>query len=174
MSLLDAFGDDDPAPRSASEDTNQQTKPDAPGSAESNDDDVPDFMKEFTEDDSTTAEPATSTNSSVGGQSPIGERPGTVSTGMLGVVESATEPVAAEPTPPGEPGRVAALARGALDTLRTRASPIGLRVGNHGVRLLEIMDRPFGRIGEPIRRIVGWVAIATCGTSTIAYLISLF
>lgn len=188
MSLLDAFDADESTPQSSTDDSDPQTDPAGLDSAESDEENVPDFMKEFTGADSTTPEPVPPVKSSGTGQSPSVERPGVVGTGMLGVVGSvaepvaenadseptADEPVAAEPTQPNQPGRLAAFARSAMAKVSARAAPMGLRVGNLGVRLLETIDRPFGRIGEPIRRIVGWVAIATFGTSTVAYFVSLF
>lgn len=188
MSLLDAFETDDPTPRSPTDDSGPQTDPAGLGATESGEENVPDFMKEFTGPDSTTPEPVPPVTSSEAGQSPSAERPGVVGTGMLGVVGSVAnpvgedagdepakdEPVVAESTQSKQPGRLAALAHSTMVKLSASAAPMGLRVGDLGVRLLETIDRPFGRIGEPIRRIVGWVAIATFGTSTVAYFISLF
>ena len=43
-----------------------------------------------------------------------------------------------------------------------------------GAALLEIMDRPTQRLGVGFRQAIGWLALATLGTSLIVFLISLF
>ncbi len=43
-----------------------------------------------------------------------------------------------------------------------------------GVGALETINRPFDRLGDPIRHLVGLIALATAGTAAIVYLMSLF
>ncbi len=55
-----------------------------------------------------------------------------------------------------------------------KAGPILLIVCDHGVSLLEKIDRPLQRIGQVPRRLLGWLAIATLGTSLVAFIVSAF
>jgi hypothetical protein len=47
-------------------------------------------------------------------------------------------------------------------------------VGLQAVRILEKMDEPVSGMGQSVRRLIGWVAIATFGTSVVVYVISIF
>lgn len=77
-----------------------------------------------------------------------------------------------EPTLPGAPlstDRVGAIHRAAA-----RLSAVALGLCNCGVQLLEMMDRPVRRLGPGPRHAIGWLAIATLGTSFIVFAVSLF
>ena len=50
--------------------------------------------------------------------------------------------------------------------------PLSVSEGVAG--LLEVMDRPARRLGPGARQAIGWLAIATLGTSLIVFLVSLF
>jgi len=56
----------------------------------------------------------------------------------------------------------------------TRLTPLALPVCECGARIIEVLDRPTRRLGEAPRLLIGWLAIATVGTSVIVYLISMF
>jgi hypothetical protein len=74
-----------------------------------------------------------------------------------------------DPTPP-QPGRFEELARRAT----ARLSPLAATTCDHIVTALEVVDRPFARVGNRIRYLAGWIAIATVGTSLVVYFLSLF
>ena len=127
-----------------------------------------------------------------------GPKPGVVGTGMLGVVgavppvlEGTSEPTPAkpisakpEPVVPGGPeleppeevsatsktGRLADV----MHKVMARSSPAALAVCERVVALLEVIHRPVaGRMGDSTLRVIGWIALATLGTSVIVYLSSL-
>ncbi len=164
---------------------------------------VPDFMAEFTRPEDTNDSPATggetaqppgpadaelepdaSAQTTESTQASTPAKPGVVGTGMIGVVGAAsTEPTAdatsgaseeleARETPPAE-ATVTPLDR-LFGLVEERVSPIALKVCEKAVPVLEAIDKPFGRVGTPIRRVIGWVAIATMGTALIVFLVSLF
>jgi len=64
-------------------------------------------------------------------------------------------------------GRVAPL----LVVLR-KAEPLALRIAALGAFLLEMLDRPFGMIGKPIRSLLGMLAIATMATAIVVFVVS--
>ena len=55
-----------------------------------------------------------------------------------------------------------------------RLSPVALRVSEKGVDLLEVLNLPLRRFGGRVQGAVGWLAIATIGTSLLVFLVSLF
>lgn len=61
-----------------------------------------------------------------------------------------------------------------VSPLARQLSPLALEGCARGVRVLELVDRPLARIGPRVRRIAGWLGIATVGTSVLVYLVSLF
>lgn len=52
--------------------------------------------------------------------------------------------------------------------------PVVVLLCEAGVKLLELMDRPFARLGATARRGIGWLAIATFATAILSLIISLF
>ena len=56
----------------------------------------------------------------------------------------------------------------------TKITPLALPICDRAVRLLEALNRPTQRIGYAPRILIGWLAIATIGTSLIVFLISMF
>ncbi len=52
-------------------------------------------------------------------------------------------------------------------------SPLVLPACEHCTRLLEILDRPTGRVSPGTRRIIGWAALATVGTAAFVFITSL-
>lgn len=163
---------------------------------------VPDFMAEFTQTEeppksggrapepSGEAEQPPTASGPVGGdrsgpqpeQRPA-PRPGVVGTGMIGVVGTVHPKVSDAETPsvpmPDEqvdPETQPSPAGGWAHRIRagaTRLPPIVLSVCACAVHLLEQIDRPFARLGHKVRRVIGWIAVATVGTSLIVYLLSL-
>ncbi len=124
----------------------------------------------------------------------LSAKPGVVGTGMIGVVgaplstpptdDRATEGTEASDTAapteeddtPETASYVSVVAR-LVHTVKQSAgrfSTMGLTLCNRALGLLEVVDRPFARLGEPVRRVIGWIAIATVGTAVIVYMISLF
>lgn len=114
----------------------------------------------------------------------VSVKPGIVGSGKIGVVgthtvspkvdasapmETPDEPAEADDTPQKFAG-IANVIRGAA----THLSPTVLAGCERAVNLLELIDRPLGRIGDPVRRLIGWVAIATIATSLLVFLYSLF
>ncbi len=76
---------------------------------------------------------------------------------------------------PTDPGAVPNADRiGAIHRAAARLSPAALGLCNYGVQLLEIVDRPARRLGPGPRHAIGWLAIATLGTSFIVFVVSLF
>ena len=61
-----------------------------------------------------------------------------------------------------------------LRRIASRLSPLALAVCTRIISSLEVVDRPFDRIGDTVRRLIGWIAIATIGTATLVFLYSLF
>ncbi len=55
-----------------------------------------------------------------------------------------------------------------------RLSPSATAACDRIVSLLEVLDRPMDRIGDRVRHIAGWIAVATVGTSLVVYILSLF
>lgn len=114
----------------------------------------------------------------------VSVKPGVVGSRKIGVVgthtvspkvdasapmETPDEPAEADDTPQRFAG-MANVIRGAA----THLSPTVLAGCERAVNLLELIDRPLGRIGDPVRRLIGWVAIATIATSLLVFLYSLF
>ncbi|MGB2985866.1 MAG: hypothetical protein WBE26_08280 [Phycisphaerae bacterium] len=109
---------------------------------------------------------------------------GVVGTGMVGVIGT---PIPASPVEgkleqdqPAEkreetasqPGLVLRLAN-AICPAVTRLSPLAMSACERVVAGLEVIDRPLAKVGGPVRRLIGWIAIATVGMSVIVYLYSL-
>lgn len=161
---------------------------------------VPDFMAEFTQlealpesgdrapEPSEEVQPPSAPSGVVeggrGGSQPKPQpvpRPGVVGTGMIGVVGSAHPKLSdaempSVPLPDEQVDRVEALPVGGWSQ-RIRAgaawlSPIVLPVCARAIHLLEQLDRPFGGLGPHVRQVIGWIAVATIGTSLIVYLLS--
>ncbi len=142
----------------------------------------------------TTAGPATGSPAAPGAQpkaySP--DRPGLVGTGMLGVVGT---PKTEESIQTGETGDAVSLDEAPLtapqadDTSEPKApkvrilvplvaikilSKVGLKVGEPIVALLELFDRPIQGLGQPIRKALGILALATLSTAVIVFTLSLW
>jgi hypothetical protein len=110
-------------------------------------------------------------------------RPGVVGTGMIGVVgtpypklSDAEMPLVPLPDEQVDPETQASPVGGWGHRIRAGAtllSPIVLCVCARAVHLLEQIDRPFARLGHNVRRVIGWIAVATVGTSLFVYLFSL-
>lgn len=98
-------------------------------------------------------------------------KPGVVGTGMLGVVSTTKdEPATTAVENAGPKGEVpeegtgAGSSKSGVSKLR-RAALAAL------VRLLEILDRPFVRLSDGLKELIGWIALATLGTALVVYLI---
>jgi hypothetical protein len=116
--------------------------------------------------------------------------PGVVGTGVIGVVGRQAPPPTdhktVETSEPAGPmkgddgtaavrvGRVTVRLRDIARRAFGRLSPIALKLCDGVLRLIEVADRPFARLGTPARTLIGWVAIATVGTAAIVFIISLF
>ncbi len=99
-------------------------------------------------------------------------KPGVVGSGMMGVVggpvniPAMTAPRPAEPQVEAEHKEPAA----AVAAKKTgRVAPLQL-VLQGLVAMLEMLDRPFVRLGAKVRRILGWVAVAMIGASILVFL----
>jgi len=55
-----------------------------------------------------------------------------------------------------------------------RLASLAITVCGQAVALCELADRPFTRLSSSLRRVIGWVAIATAGTTVVVYFTSLF
>jgi len=55
-----------------------------------------------------------------------------------------------------------------------KAASSAIFVCDSVVHVLELLDRPIARLGYVGRRMIGWLAIATMGTSIVVYVISMF
>ncbi len=159
-------------------------------------DTIPDFMKEFLDPEpEEEAKPAeTAKPPEVVTQAtpmPVQTKPGVVGTGMLHQVVKPTkeaESGVSDETPanatPKAQNPLVRIARRVLVSLLQRCKQIGpvkpllMRaaywVCDKAVFVLEKIDKPVSGVGDLIRRVVGWVAVATLGTSAIVYIISLF
>lgn len=161
--------------------------------------DVPDFMSEFTEPQQPDAapdesrqpqskpppvNPSESTSESASQTKSVHiPKPGVVGTGMIGVVGTAPPTPAVkdespaivkdDPADDASPPSIAKKSRRIAREAGSRLSPLALRLGLQGVRVLERIDRPIRGVSRPVRRLIGWIAIATLGTATIVFLISL-
>ena len=75
---------------------------------------------------------------------------------------------------PADPGKAPKADRiGAIHRATAKLSTAALRLCDYGVQLLEIVDRPVRRLGPGPRHAIGWLAIATLGTSFIVFVVSL-
>ncbi len=166
------------------------------------DSDIPDFMDELTRpeesDAAKVAEPLPPPSKPVASAetTPQGERdadgpsseatsprPGVVGTGTVGVVGTVSQAPEADPVEaaatrdkPDGPSSTSGNTRKVPEVIRVasaRLAPHVLTVCERGVTILELIDRPLGRISQPIRRPIGWVALATTGAASILYLYSL-
>ena len=159
----------------------------APKEAESSYD-VPDFMSEFTEPAADPVEPTAPPEDSMAalddllaGKAPEPAVAKPAPPGPLGVVSSNKPPAVPEDPPADqpetrEPGRLrrmvdrvfGAMVRRA-GVLGDRLAPLACAVCHRGVGVLELIDRPLGRIGGGIRRVVGLAALATLGLSLLVF-----
>ncbi len=154
---------------------------------------VPDFMSEFTESEEPAApapEKKTSADSAVQGS----PETGVVGTGKIGVVgtpdvaerDSPAEAIGtaelpgdrqtADPKPQAEdrkPQAVKAFVSKILQPLVQRGAPLARTACDRAVGCLEAIDRRTGFVGDGVRQILGWVAIATIGTSVLVYLFTM-
>jgi len=158
---------------------------------------VPDFMSEFTAAEAPpevkeparfprsetveTARVADSTKTGAGAGAARATRPGVVGTSTLQTGHAPPDDVADErcerpesDTERSEPGARKATAGDALRAFVQRLAPVGFALCAKGVGLLESIDRPLGRIGAAPRILLGWLAVATLGTASIVYLVSLW
>ena len=152
---------------------------------------IPDFMDEFTNAAAETAAAPDPNqgfgNSETGTEYQIGVRtgpkPGMVGSGVVGVAGEETskpqavvgdesEPVAPRRKLPNPREQVAKLVRAGVVACRKILARL-FPLADRAVGLLEITDRPFARLKESVRRVVGWVAIATLGTSVLVFFWSL-
>lgn len=151
---------------------------------------VPEFMDEFTHPESESDGATESTKGSSAGAAAhitygakAGPKPGVVGTGIVGAATGETpgpqpvaegEPVAVAPrrrvpNPREQLAKLARLVVSAGQGILPRLFP----VADRAVGVLEKTDRPFTWMKEPIRRAIGWLAIATLGTSVFVFLWSL-
>ena len=176
-----------------------QTADDAPAEEHHPEDDVPDFMREFM-DPEPEAPPESPSEAApeppVASAEPVIEatpvpvqmKPGVVGTGMLRKVVRPDQTEAPEEEAE-VPVEVSAFSK--ADALRARLtglrrllekipspapalSRIAYIVCAKGVAVLEKADKPMERIGYRLRTLIGWIAMATLGTSVIVYVVSLF
>ncbi len=153
---------------------------------------VPGFMDEFTppeneSDDATGSGEGSSTGTAADTQfvreTQVGPKPGVVGTSLVGVATGETpepqlvaegEPVVVAPRRrvPNlrEPfAKLVRLVMPAVPRILARLFPVADRV----VGVLEKTDRPFTWMKEPVRCMIGWLAIATLGTSVFVFFWSL-
>ncbi|RME37136.1 MAG: hypothetical protein D6788_10110 [Planctomycetota bacterium] len=140
--------------------------------------DAPDFMAEFmegSEEEKNAPEPqpvpaAPSPTISAPVTSP---KPGVVSTPDLAPAqpEEKVEETEEEPAEPsaGLGERIA----GMLKPMTAVVSGLALHAADKGVTVLELVDKPLARFGDTVRRIVGWVGLATLGAALMLYMVSL-
>jgi len=149
---------------------------------------VPDFMSEFMEPQQPTTSANESHSSSAPGSSGNAAptvaptpRPGVIGTGLIGVVGTSPPAIAkkaekplveeieeTEEAPPSRPGRKLEV----FKSIGARVGPLVSGVGLQAVRVLEKIDEPVSGMSQPVRRMIGWAAIATLGTSVVVYAIS--
>ncbi|UCE61301.1 MAG: hypothetical protein JSU63_06045 [Phycisphaerales bacterium] len=127
--------------------------------------DVPDFMAEFTDSAAATDSKASSVEN---GPAPAAHVQNTAAENESFVGADDDETGAESGS--GTGGFTSRLPRQVV----ARLEPLGLLACEGGVRALEAIDKPTQRVGNVARRIIGWVAIATLGTSVIVYICSLF
>ena len=188
---------DDTAPEFAEESTSPEepAQPAETGSA------IPEFMKEFTQPEAPSE--ASEDLSPVAGAADVGPsdgscemspsvvsaRPGLVSSrprngpetvladdkfGLGSISQDEDEETGTVgPTPVATAATAASGKAELVRRLVAYLSPPALKVCARGVGLLEVLDKPFGRLGSGGRRALGWLAIATLGTSLIVLLVSL-
>lgn len=147
---------------------------------------VPDFMSEFTESEEPAApaqEKRTSADSAVQG-SPDTGIVGTGKAGVVGtpeVVESSSpdEEIATAEFPDDRQTKdpklqaMKALVGKILQPLVQRGAPLVRTACDRAVVCLEAIDRRTGFVGDGVRRLLGWFAIATIGTSVLVYLFTM-
>lgn len=173
------LGEADPSP-------NENFGWDEGNSVEGGESSVPDFMDEFTHPEGgekpSTAE-APKAPDGIGSRpeksSPMEPRPGVVGTGMVGLAtEKKPEPQPVEQDePPAKvslrdrinprelPAKLAGLAASAAQGLLEKALPAAEKV----VGILEKGDRPLAKLKAPVKQVIGWLAIATLGTSAFVF-----
>jgi len=156
-------------------------------------DDMPDFMSELTQPsdpgldppDPSSAGPDTDTERSNFGQSDgLAPGPGQSENGLQG---ASADPSAHEDRQgldgagPGQDGMAdpsesatTAKFKKLVQLLGLRLSPTAAAACDKAVTVLEVADRPMGRVGGRVRYIIGWLAVATVGTSIVVYILSLF
>jgi hypothetical protein len=170
--------------RAPEPDSVSQPEPASPPESETGDE-VPSFMEEFTRPE----EPQAAETPVAGPPNmPASNAPGVVSSKTIGIISSTprapslddrpagpVETFDEEDTEPEEPPAEAdSVAR--VNPVRRAAACLplaALAACERSATLLEAIDKPFGGIGENLRRILGWVAVATFATSLIVLLLSL-
>lgn len=153
---------------------------------------IPDFMDEFTQPQSENDNASDSQEISSAGtaadtqptyEAQSGPKQGVVGTGIVGVASATTlgpqvlaedEPVAVAPRrripdPRKHFAKLVRMVVSAGEGVLARLFPLADRA----VGVLETTDRPFTWMKGPIRRMAGWLAIATLGTSVFVFLWSL-
>jgi len=164
-------------------------------------DTIPDFMKEFMEPEpeetppsQAPATPDTPDTPELVTQAtsvPVQTKPGVVGTGTLHQVVKPAQ-AEGEPVPGTTPEQTVPKSANALvQKLRDIAvallqrvksvgpvTPLLVRAGywlcDKAVFVLEKADKPISKVGGRVRKLAGWLAAATLGTSIIVYIISLF
>jgi len=160
-------------------------------------DDIPDFMREFLEPEpepepepaETPSEPLDAADEPIIETTsiPVQMKPGVVGTGTLRKVVKPEHHEAAEEqlelthevVPLNMRDTLRARLLGVLRLIRKIPSPMpvlskaALVVCDKGVSVLEIIDKPMSRLGTKVRILIGWLAMATLGTSVVVYIISL-
>ncbi len=151
---------------------------------------VPDFMSEFTEAEEPAVEQGSvdATDGTSGGGDPhtttvsavADSKQGVVSSSMLGVVgtastaddpsEEATDE--ANSTEETEPEEVPLIGR-LKASVAAPLSKVAFRGATVVAGVCEQVDRPFTRLKAPLRRGLGYLAIATFGTAVLAFMLSL-
>ena len=159
---------------------------------------VPDFMSEFTkpaapedskpsadagppaapEDSKPSADAGPPTADAAPGPVVKSPKPGVVGTNDIADADQDTSPETdtppEEPEPTPAPLSKAALARKIVGGIALRLTERLTGVGEGVVKLLELIHQQIPALDHTIRRVVGWVALATMGTSMIVFLLSLF
>jgi hypothetical protein len=175
--------------------TGEQAAPSEPATEDdsSASDDLPDFMSELTQPsdpgldapDPPSAVPDTDTERSDFGQSDcLAPAPDRSENGLQGasIDPSAHEDwqgldgavPAQDPMAELSDSATTAKFKKLAHLLGLRLSPTVAAACDKVVTLLEVADRPMGRVGRRTRYIIGWLAVATVGTSIVVYILSLF
>lgn len=113
-------------------------------------------------------------------------RPGVVGTGLIGLLGAselaphddpsgpATKDAAEDAQQPQRGDDARNWVTRVLRATSERLAPITLACSMQLVRALEWLDVPFSGLNGGLRRAIGWIAVATAGTSVVVYVLSLF